>query len=168
MKITNREKIVEELTDLLMQFDKDMNSYQTDVYMYINEESNTASLDTFVNVGGNSWLNDDHYTIYTDKEHYDGISAFYSESFEYADAIGIDYGVLKEEARAYHEYDDIDDVDYTDIEKYVLSRDDYSEKVFQAYYDYIDESRSEYVERAEKIISHYIDDDGNIIEEEEY
>lgn len=165
--ILNRNEIVDELTELLMQFDKDLHNYQTDVYMYIDEGTHTATLDTFVNVGGNSWLTDDHTTIYIDKEHYDGISAYFTEWSEYADALGMDYNDLAEEARVYHEYDDIDDIDYCDIEKYVFSRDDYAEKVMQAYYDAIDDSRSDYAESAETIISKFIDDDGNVLTDDD-
>ena len=65
LTIKNREEIVDKLVDMLVQFDKDCNSYQTDVYLYYDKENQSAELDTFVNVGGNSWLNDDHYTIYS-------------------------------------------------------------------------------------------------------
>ena len=71
IEIKNYDEIRENLADMLVQFDKDANTdYQTDVYLYYDEKEKTARLDTFVNVGGNSWLNDDHKTIYTDKEHY--------------------------------------------------------------------------------------------------
>ena len=53
--IKNREEIVDKLVDMLVQFDKDCNSYQTDVYLYYDKENQTAELDTFVNVGGNSY-----------------------------------------------------------------------------------------------------------------
>ena len=69
-EIRNREEVVDELTELIMQFERDHNPFQTDVYMYIGEDGN-ATLNTFINVGGNSWLDDDHITIYRDKPHYD-------------------------------------------------------------------------------------------------
>ena len=50
MKITNREEIVEQLTEMLIQFDKDARMYQTDVYLYYDSENQTAELDTFVMV----------------------------------------------------------------------------------------------------------------------
>ena len=58
--LKNREAIVEELAEMLKKFDMQLNAYQTDVYLYYDEEKQTAELDTFINVGGRSWLNDDH------------------------------------------------------------------------------------------------------------
>lgn len=69
--ISNYDQILEELTNLLIDFDLDQNEYQTDVYLYIGEDGK-ARLDTFINVGGDSWLNDDHITIYCDRPHYEG------------------------------------------------------------------------------------------------
>ena len=69
--LKNREAIVAKLAEMLKKFDLELNRYNTDVYLYYDKEKQTAELDTFINVGGNSWLNDDHYTIYTDREHYE-------------------------------------------------------------------------------------------------
>ncbi len=72
MNIENREEIVEQLTDMLMDFAKyPNNAYDTDVYAYYNEETQTVKLSTFVNPGGNSWIPDNHTTIHTDPPHYD-------------------------------------------------------------------------------------------------
>lgn len=63
-----REQLIEELKDLELR----KPNYQTDIYLYIDENGN-GKIDTFVNVGGNSWINDDHITIYCDTEHYNTI-----------------------------------------------------------------------------------------------
>lgn len=68
--IKNSEQIVAELAALLKTFDLELRSYQTDVYIYLHDDG-TASLSEFVNVGGNSWLDDDHRVLYTDREHFD-------------------------------------------------------------------------------------------------
>lgn len=86
--IINYEQIIEQLATMLRQFDVDLNSYQTDVYMYV-DDNGVASLDTFVNVGGNSWLDDDHITIYSDREHHDDIYDYF-DTIEYlCEAAGI-------------------------------------------------------------------------------
>ena len=64
MIIKNRIEVVQQLAELLRKFDIELNQYDTDVYLYYNSESQTATLDTFVNVSGREWLDDDHYTIY--------------------------------------------------------------------------------------------------------
>lgn len=158
--ITNREEIVERLADLLQQFDRDLNSYQTDVYMYIDEETGAATLDTFVNVGGNSWLNDDHTTIHTDKEHFNTMWDFYTEKAEFADCIGIDYDQLKREVvQSLRDRDEIDEdevedyePDYSEFLDYVQSRQDYVETLETVYLDWIEENRSDYLTQAEEII----------------
>lgn len=158
--ITNREEIVERLANLLQQFDRDLNSYQTDVYMYIDEETGAATLDTFVNVGGNSWLNDDHTTIHTDKEHFNTMWDFYTEKAEFADCIGIDYDQLKREVvQSLRDRDEIDEdevedyePDYSEFLDYVQSRQDYVETLETVYLDWIEENRSDYLTQAEEII----------------
>lgn len=83
-ELNNHNELVNELTDMLITFDKECNQYQTDVYLYYDKENNTALLDTFVNVGGNSWLDDDHFTIYHDSQHYEDWSDYYTEISEFA------------------------------------------------------------------------------------
>lgn len=157
--ITNRAEIVEALADLLQQFDRDLNSYQTDVYLYI-DSTGAATLDTFVNVGGNSWLNDDHQTIYTDRERYDTFFDWYTEPGELSDCLGIDYneleaetinyllecGCIDEDEQAEHE------ASYDELLEYIKSRADYVETLEQFYLDWIDENRAEYVNTAEEIV----------------
>ncbi len=72
MEIKNRNQIIEELAGIMLQADLDHNNYQTDIYLYLSEDG-TATLDEYINVGGNSWLNDDHYLLWIDKPHYEDI-----------------------------------------------------------------------------------------------
>ena len=155
MIIKNREQLVNELAEIFLQFDKDCNSYQTDVYFYYDNRDQTGRLDTFVNVGGNSWLDDDHMTVYTDKEHYDdGAYSWYQSEDEIADVLEISVEQLLTETRQYHDMDDDEEPDYWEIEKYVQSVDSYNEKLWDRYYDFLkSELASEYEQRAEEIIS---------------
>ena len=161
MTIKNRETIVEQLTAMLMQFDKDANTfYQTDVYLYYNAENQEATLDTFVNVGGNSWLDDDHYTIYTDKEHYDdGIWSWYQSEEELAMFLEIPLWKLRDEVIAYQKLDADEAEDYnltySDAAEYIKTRDDYVEKLTNGYFDYIDENESDFVEKANWILDEF-------------
>ncbi len=154
-KITNRDEVVEQLAEMMIQFDKDANSYQTDVYLYVDEKGK-GNLDTFVNVGGNSWLNDDHYTVYTDKEHTDSyLDTHYQDENDIADVIGVSLDQLHKETKEYYHYDekDIDDdkcvPTYSEIRKYVSDKEDYCDKLHSEYCSCIDELKPEYLERAE-------------------
>lgn len=170
MNIKNREEIIEQLTEMLMQFDKDCNAaYQTDVYLYYDKENQTAKLDTFVNVGGNSWLDDDHYTIYTDREHYDdGVFSYYQQSGEIAEVLessGIaEVLEMSEEEfeakiRQYYNMDEDENPDWYEICKFVKSNDEYMEKLTENYNDIIDGMRSEYAGNAERIIREFEEED---------
>ena len=156
MNIKNREQIIEQLTEMLMQFDKDMNEYQTDVYLYYNKENQTAELDTFINVGGNSWLDDDHYTIYTDKEHYETVWDWFNDSTEIADVLEYPtYTEFDYDVRQALEMEEDEDIAWEDYIVYVKSNDDYMEKIYAAYNECIDNMRSEYAEKSEDIIERF-------------
>lgn len=167
--ITNREEIVESLADLLQQFDKELNSYQTDVYMYINEETGAATLDTFVNVGGRSWMDDDHITIYTDKEHFETLYDYYCNNGDFADALEMEHEELqKEVAQNLIDSGEVEEgyePDWYDIRDYIRTRADYSEKLEAVYNEHIDENRADYIEKAEDIIEYAEECEA---EEEEY
>lgn len=160
-EIVNRDAIVEQLTELLMKFDKECNQYQTDVYLYFDRDTNTATLDTFVNVGGNSWLNDDHYTIYCDREHHEDWSDYYCNNGDFAWGLDMSVEDFNKEVFDFLNLDDDERADY-DIERYdgyryVTSRDDYCEKLIAVYEDYIDEQGAEYRTKAEEIIENLED-----------
>lgn len=171
MKIANREEIVEKLTEMLMQFDKDARMYQTDVYLYYDSENQTAELDTFVNVGGNSWLNDDHYTIYTDKEHYDGdMWSWYQSVEELAEYAEIPLDELREKVIKRLELDEDEaedfELDYYEAREFFEANDEYMEKLQATYEECIDDMRSDYADRAEEILSRF-EEEQEFIESEE-
>jgi len=159
--ITNRAEIVEKMADLLQQFERDLNGYQTDVYMYIDEETGAATIDTFENVGGRSWLDDDHITIYSDPEHFNTIWDFYTDSGDFAACLEIDPAELRrvvaEDIASWGgiDPDEVEDYNptYDEILDYVKTRPDYAESLKGVYMERIDEQRPDYVERAEEIIS---------------
>lgn len=66
--LKNYDEVRETLIETIADLETRKNRYQTDIYLYIDENGH-GTIDTFANVGGNSWLNDDHIKIYTDREH---------------------------------------------------------------------------------------------------
>ena len=155
--IENFDEINEELIELLKQFDKERNEYDTDVYLYYDEDTNTAKLDTFVNPGGNSWLDDDHYTIYTDKQHYDSFMDWYGgEISVISDVLNVSEEQLYQETANYFNIGDIDNVYYSDIEKYVTNNESYNNILYDNYCRYIDNDYNEnYSELAEFIFDNF-------------
>ena len=154
MTIKNREQVITKFAEMLMQFDKDCNSYQTDVYFYYDNRTQTGSLATFANVGGNSWLDDDHIIIYTDREHYDdGAYSWVQNEYEMADIIGIDIEQLIQEAKKACGYEEDEEIPYNEIERYVQSVEEYGDALWEAYYKSLEDYASVYEEKAEERIS---------------
>ena len=156
MEIANRDEILDELIELLMKFDIERNHYQTDVYLYL-DENNNARLETFVNVGGNSWLDDDHYTIYTDKEHYDDdIRSYVCNTDDFAYFLDIPYEDFEKEVKAYSDIEEDDDILYEDAYDYVCSKEEYYKKIDDIYINkIINEHNDEYYEKAEEILTDF-------------
>lgn len=147
-EITNRAEIVAGLAAMLRQFDIDLNAYQTDVYLYRNEDG-TATLDTFVNVGGNSWLDDDHTTIYIDKQHYDTVYDAFEDTGVLVDAAGVTIGDIAK----YYECE-VEDIDRYYIEKYIDNNDECYTSVCSCYKDWLPDMGT-YEEIADEIITGY-------------
>lgn len=167
-KITNSEEIISQLVDLLMQFDLDLNRYQTDVYMYVTETEDgtiTGRLETFVNVGGNSWLNDDHFTIYRDKEHFDDFLDYWQSIEEIAAELDITAEDLKTAARLqiYGSDPDIsnEDIIYSDVHEFIMDYNvDYYNQLMEAYKERLNELKNDgtYEDNAICIIQDFNDD----------
>ena len=158
MKIRNHEDLVQILAAMLMQFDKECNRYQTDVYLYLDDEGN-GSLDTFVNVGGNSWLIDNHYTIYSDKEHYDNHVDYYNTVGELADALGLTEDELRVMTvqTLYDPEDGVSftDMNWSDVYQLIKMDDDLNDKIRESYEAEIDSMTDTYTERAEDILTEW-------------
>lgn len=160
MTIKNYDEVVTALAALLMQFDKDLNQYQTDVYLYYNEEEQTAELDTFVNVGGNSWLNDDHYTIYTDKEHYtDRFGDYFQTEQEFADALEMSFDDLSEAVRHYFEIEDDDELTFDDFRQYICKNGHLCEKCMAAYENSLEDYSENYTHNATEILDNFLNEE---------
>lgn len=160
MIIKNRVEIVEQLAELLRKFDIELNKYDTYVYLYYNSESQTASLDTFVNASGREWLDDDHYTIYTDRQHPDKAVDSFNTIEEIAEAIGMTESKLLERTKKYLDLDDEEYKDWLnsstlniwlDVADFVNCY--YSVEIQKAYEKLLDNLNTEYEATADEIIS---------------
>ena len=158
MIIKNLDSIIEQLTEMLMDFDRELNGYDTDVYLYYDEETETARLDTFVNVGGNSWLDDDHYAIYTDKQHYDTFLDFWNSIAEFAESLGMTERELVENVAKYYHID-TEDVGYVDVHDWICDHEKAFDTLAEIYSDYIENDlNAEYHEKAEEIMDRFFTD----------
>ena len=155
MRIKNKEELIEKLTEILMDFDKQHNAYHTDVYLYYDHASKTVELDTFVDVGNNSWLDDSHWTLYTDKPHYDDFENYFDDLDFIADIIGISREQLADEAKAAYKYEPDEDISDLDVFTYVyrdMDNQEYQSKLNDEYSSFIESNKNDYVDKAERIV----------------
>lgn len=164
--LNNAEELKDEIIQKLKQFDKDQNSYQTDVYLYVDDNMN-GTLEDFTNVGGNSWLDDDHYVLFTDKQSYEDWTDFWDDEDDIADALGMTTDELKQLALDYANRDeddpnyqyDIDDIRYFEVADFIKNNDEYFDKLEEIRKNAIDtEYEYEYGEKAKEIINEFDED----------
>lgn len=155
--LKNRVEIVAQLAVILRQFDVDCNKYDTDVYLYYNADTQTAELETFENVGGCNWIDDDHVCIYRDHEHVEpSMWDWIQTKSEFSDLLGKSEEELAAEVRDYYKDRDEDgEFDYYDYKMYVQGNDDYVLLVSEAYEDFLNDFSAEYNEKAEEIIDKF-------------
>lgn len=144
--IKNTAEILNQLTEILLDDAATLPSYQRDVYMYVNADG-VAELSVFENVGGNSWLNDDHYTICTLPEHHETVW----DNFDFIiDLAGEPTGMTEAELieATVHYFDDMidaDEVDLHDVLTMCRHTDDIAERVCEWYAAWSRDENEEYV-----------------------
>ena len=72
MMVNEYARLVDELMSELAKLDAEHNQIQTDIYLYVDTDS--WRMEEYLNIGGNSWLDDDHILLYQDKPHYEDIA----------------------------------------------------------------------------------------------
>lgn len=159
-EIKNREELIKQLTEMLMEFAKDCNQYQTDVYLFYVKETQTAKLDTYPDCSYPDNVDDDNvYIIYSDKQHYENWSDYYTETADFAWGLDMSNDDFEKQVIEYLDLDEDDkedyQIEYIDALNYVKSREDYMDKLIEAYNESIDELRTDYAEQAEQIISEW-------------
>lgn len=86
--ITNRAEIEAKIAELLTAHE--CTRYQEDIYLYI-DDNGAGRVELYTNVGGNSWMDDDHVTSYAMKADYDDkidrLLMWFDDAAELADYI---------------------------------------------------------------------------------
>ena len=152
--IININDLVSELAVILRKFEIDLNPYQTDVYFYYDPDTKIGRLETFINVGGHSWLNDDHVTIYSDEPHYMNVYDYFDSVLEFADALEISKNDLIKAVRKFKDFGINFPVDRRNIIDYIKSDDKLADKVTAYYIDYyVDEYEAEFLSKTQEILN---------------
>lgn len=152
--VININELVSELAVILRKFEIDLNPYQTDVYFYYDADAKIGRLETFINVGGHSWLNDDHVTIYSDEPHYMNVYDYFDSVLEFADALEISKNDLIKAVRKFKDFGINFPVDRRNIIDYIKSDDKLADKVTAYYIDYyVDEYEAKFLSKAQEILN---------------
>ena len=161
--IKNYDEVKKELAEMLETFQRECKTYQTDVYIYYDKTTRKATLDTFANVGGRSWLDDDHIVLYTDNQHDEREREdVFRDIDELADAIGMTAEDLEAAVRTDADLDDDDEVDWLDAVDYIKSKEDLWDRLVESALDFAKENGFNPEEEAERILYDFIheeDDD---------
>lgn len=152
--VININDLVSELAVILRKFEIDLNPYQTDVYFYYDADAKIGRLETFINVGGHSWINDDHVTIYSDSLHYMNIYDYFDSVLEFADALEISKDDLIEATRKFKNLDSDDFIERIEVIDYIKSDDKLVDKITAFYISYyVDDYNVEFLSKAQEILS---------------
>ena len=156
--LTNYEEIITQLANYIIQFEKDLKDYQTDVYLYI-DENGKGELDLFPNPGGRSWRNDKHYVVYSDPPHNNDPLYFYDSVAQLADQLKIPFKQLEEETRQYLDLDPEDGVDFSDAIELIRHNDTYKDKIIEGYEKAIEDTRPQTIKDAAFILQEWYKED---------
>ena len=138
--IINKSEVIENIIDILKDSEINPRNYQVDVYAYYNAETKIVKIDTFCNVGGNSWIDDDHIFVCAIKERFNDIDDAFFNGWhidDYANTLDIDVDALINRSLDYFDGYDRDDIGDSEIAMYVWTVPEFSEKLNEYYKDYI-------------------------------
>lgn len=148
--IKNADQIRRDLIQILIDDAVDCCRYQRDVYMYVDDADN-ATLELFTNVGGNDWIDDDHYCLTVLREHTDQITDNFETAADLADALGMTEEELADDTYCYLDNDfALEELSFADMCKYAeLEQQD---RLIVWMREHCDAMRSDFAEQADEII----------------
>lgn len=155
--ITNIAEVMDKAREIIVDALQNCYPYQTDVYLYVDEDG-TATVDDFYNVGGNSWLDDDHITICKIPGNIDWFDMCHGDFkiSQFADVLSIDVNTLAKETIQYmDEEEDYEPYD-AEIKEYIRSNSEYMDILKNGYDEYVatDWAQS-FVDEAESVIKEW-------------
>lgn len=130
--IKNYDGLFDSLYENLKKLAVERRRYETDIYLYFDDETGKAELYLFENVGGNSWINDNHITIHTDGPHYESIFDEYNTIEDFAYILNKSTEELTAEASKFNNCG-LEDVEVYELEELIKGTPAYFEKVENEY-----------------------------------
>ncbi len=152
-KLRNDKELINELTELLIKYAKEAHRYQTDIYLYYDEEEQIGEIKEYVNVGGNRWLNDNHYVIGSDWVHDETAYDTFPSVSDLASAADPEHNPDKLIRAAASALDiDEEDLEYSDLVEYIKQHDELQAIIYIEHCKEVEEHRSDYMDQAEMML----------------
>lgn len=164
-KLVNREAVLDQIVDLMMDHEISYTRYQQDVYLYI-DDAGVGTVEIFANLGGNNWIDDDHITVCCLHESTKNWTDYYNEVETIAYGLDCSYSHLIDSVREWLEYDtgdhyEEDEIGYCEVYGYIVDHDPLLEKLESVRADMIrndEESRAWYRGRAARELDEALED----------
>lgn len=159
-ELTNRDEVIEKILQLWHDHEKGRVPFQEDIYLYI-DEAGHGTVTTYTNIGGNSWLDDDHITVMRLGES----QATMEEALEGYNSIGEVLGVpdaqLIQKVRDYRGWSDDEDVSRGDIIDYIIDLVPgdctYVHKIWAAWDDWFEGAWADAADYTEDMVREHLD-----------
>lgn len=159
MELKNYDELIPQIARMMLDHDKDHTSYQEDIYLYVDSDGN-GSLELFQNVGGNSWLDDDHYTVCSLPERYTDWTDTFQDIDSVADALGWTVETLRERAAAWVSEKfytcDSADVDFHVVNEFINAHAPLLDKMYEADVQQFEDAFFDYVNAATEILDGFL------------
>jgi hypothetical protein len=160
MELKNYDELIPQIARMMLDHDKAHTGYQEDIYLYVDADGN-GSVELFQNVGGNSWLDDDHYTACHLPECYTDWTDTYQEICCIADALGWTAETLRERTAAWcsettGDYMAAEDVEFSDVREFIEDHQPLLDMIYEDESRYFEDSFSDYVDSATELLDAFL------------
>ena len=161
-ELKNYADVLETIITMAIEHDVDHTRYQEDIYMYIKDGVGSVCL--FQNVGGNSWIDDDHITVMQLPQLYSDWTDFVPNLGDIADILEMSLDTLKERAAAWHcekgwQFD-ASEMDYQDIREFIEAHPVLLNKITDAEAEYLrSDCYTEYADRCRMALDAALDEE---------
>lgn len=161
MKLKNYDELIPQIARMMLEHDKAHTCYQEDIYLYV-DENGTGTLKLFQNVGGNSWLDDDHYTLCSLPECNTDWTDTFQDLCSIADALGWTLETLLDRTAAWvsestGRYRYAADVEFNDVREFINEHYRLRVKIDDAEEQQFEDAFSDYVDEATEILDSFLD-----------
>ena len=160
MELKNYDELIPQIARMMLDHDKDHTRYQEDIYLYVDADGN-GRLSLFQNVGGNSWLDDDHYTLHCMAERYTDWTDTFQDFYSIAGALNWSVATLRDRVAAWVSettgwYQSAADIEFNEMRHFIEEHPQLRNKMYDAEAQKFENAFSDYVDIATEILDDFL------------